>query len=52
MDVTAGPGRLVGKHVLVTGGTSGIGFAIAARFLREGAKIVAVGYLARYIAGQ
>ncbi len=43
MDVTAGTGRLQGKQVLVTGGTTGIGFAIAERFLREGARVVVTG---------
>ncbi|CAI7649353.1 uncharacterized protein N7487_001877 [Penicillium crustosum] len=36
--------RLVGRKCMVTGGTSGIGFAIAERFLQEGAStIVLVG---------
>src|SRR6202012_3747818 len=43
MNMTGGTGRLQGKHVLVTGGTTGIGFAIAERFLREGAKVVVTG---------
>jgi hypothetical protein len=43
MDVTGGTGRLQGKQVLVTGGTTGIGFAIADRFLREGARVVVTG---------
>jgi NAD(P)-dependent dehydrogenase (short-subunit alcohol dehydrogenase family) len=42
MDVTR-TGRLAGKHALVTGGTTGIGFAIAQRFLRAGAAVVVTG---------
>jgi NAD(P)-dependent dehydrogenase (short-subunit alcohol dehydrogenase family) len=43
MDMTAGTGRLQGKQVLVTGGTTGIGLGIAERFLREGARVVITG---------
>ncbi len=35
--------RLAGKRALVTGGTTGIGFGIAERFLREGAMVVVTG---------
>ena len=32
--------RLKGKHIIVTGGTSGIGQAMAKRFIAEGAKVL------------
>ena len=32
--------RLKGKHIIVTGGTSGIGQAMAKRFVAEGAKVL------------
>ena len=34
------PGRVEGKVVLITGGGSGFGAAIAAKFVSEGAKVV------------
>ena len=34
--------RLVGKRVVITGGTSGIGAATSRRFVREGARVVTV----------
>jgi NAD(P)-dependent dehydrogenase (short-subunit alcohol dehydrogenase family) len=43
MDTIAGTGRLRGKQVLITGGTTGIGVAIAEKFLREGARVVVTG---------
>jgi NAD(P)-dependent dehydrogenase (short-subunit alcohol dehydrogenase family) len=43
MNTTGGTGRLRDKQVLVTGGTTGIGFAVAERFLREGARVVVTG---------
>ena len=36
-------GVLDGKRALVTGGTTGLGLAIAERFLREGARVVITG---------
>ena len=36
-------GRLDGKAALVTGGTSGLGLAIAKRFLAEGSSVVVTG---------
>jgi NAD(P)-dependent dehydrogenase (short-subunit alcohol dehydrogenase family) len=36
-------GNLDGKAALVTGGTSGLGFAIAERFLAEGSSVVVTG---------
>jgi len=38
-----GMGSLEGKAALVTGGTSGLGFAIAERFLAEGSSVVVTG---------
>ena len=36
-------GEFSGKSVLITGGTSGIGFAVARAFLTEGASVVICG---------
>jgi NAD(P)-dependent dehydrogenase (short-subunit alcohol dehydrogenase family) len=36
-------GSLEGKRALVTGGTTGLGLAIAERFRREGARVVITG---------
>src|SRR5690348_7078703 len=36
-------GVLEGKRALVTGGTTGLGLAIAGRFLQEGARVVITG---------
>lgn len=40
---TRGRGRLADMTALITGGTTGIGFAIAERFLAEDARVVVTG---------
>jgi len=44
-------GCFAGRHVLITGGTSGIGAAIAAAFLGEGAIVTATGVSLEEVAG-
>lgn len=41
--VSVAGGCLKGKHVVVTGGTGGIGFAIAKRYLDEGCNVTIIG---------
>jgi NAD(P)-dependent dehydrogenase (short-subunit alcohol dehydrogenase family) len=41
--------QLTGKHVLITGGSRGIGLACAREFLREGARVSLVGRTAAHL---
>ena len=41
--------RFHGKTILVTGGTSGIGFATAKRLTEEGARLVVTGHSPEHI---
>jgi NAD(P)-dependent dehydrogenase (short-subunit alcohol dehydrogenase family) len=43
-------GRFTDKIVVITGGTSGIGLAAARQFIKEGAKVVAIGRSAQSVA--
>ncbi|MGE0878263.1 MAG: SDR family NAD(P)-dependent oxidoreductase [Acidimicrobiia bacterium] len=48
----ASTGRFEGKTAVVTGGVGGIGSAITARFVAEGATVIATGYSADEIAAR
>jgi len=43
-------GRLAGQRAVITGGTTGIGFAIAQRFVAEGAAVLVAGISAEDVA--
>ncbi|MEO0923787.1 MAG: SDR family NAD(P)-dependent oxidoreductase, partial [Pseudomonadota bacterium] len=36
-------GRLAGKKAIITGGTTGIGFAAAQSYIEEGAQVIVTG---------
>ena len=43
ISILEGSDKLRGKNILITGGTKGIGFAIAQTCLKHGAKVIITG---------